>query len=482
MMANRLIFLYHCYSVIDKKEEGKGGEKGGKDKGGKAGGDKKGAEKGGDKKADAKAGGGDKGGKGGDKGGKGGKDKGGKGGKGGKEEKKDEKKEEKKGGDKKEEGKGGEKGGKDKGGKKGKGDKGGKEGEGKEEAKAAAVEEEEEEDTGKHFDPLPEEQDEELLRKLGLLGKSKKRVRKEAYAEKLRGLLNEYKNILLCSVDNVGSNQMQKVRIALRGKAVVLMGKNTVMRKIIRQEVEKNKSFEALLDYIQGNVGFVFTNGDLKEIRKTIQANKVPASAKVGTMAPEDVFIQPGPTGMDPGQTAFFQALQIPTKIARGSIEIINKVHLIKGGEKITVSHVALLQKLNIRPFTYGIIVTHAFEDGSVYEAKLLDVSEKDILEKFLSGARIVGALSLALGIVTIASIGSIFGRATKLMVALALETNTQDQLGIELGSGPAEEAPAEQEEAAKEEEGEKEAEKEEEGEESDGQIGGGLFGAEAED
>jgi len=344
----------------------------------------------------------------------------------------------------------------------------------------------------KKYDPLPEEQDEELLRKLGLLGKSKKRLRKEAYAEKLRTLLNEYKNILICVVDNVGSNQMQKVRLALRGQAVLLMGKNTVMRKVITQEAEKNPKLSALLDNITGNIGFVFTNGDLNKCRSTIQENKVPAAAKSGTMAPIDVFVPPGPTGLDPGQTAFFQALQIPTKIARGSIEIINKVHLVKAGEKVTLSHVALLQKLNIRPFHYGMIVTHAFEDGAVYEAKLLDMTSDDLLEKFFRGVRHVAALSLAVNHPTLASLPHIFANATKNLIALSLATDYtfkeskafKDYLeNPDAFKSEAKEEGGDEEEGEKEEEeGEKEAEKEEAEEESDGQIGGGLFGAEEEE
>jgi len=434
---------------------------------------------------DAKAGGKDaKGGdKAGDKGGKGGKDKGGKGGKGGKEEKKDEKK-----GDAKD-AKGGEKGkgGKDKGGKGGGKDE--KKGEGKDEKKDEKKEEatvDEDEDSGKKFDPLPEEQDEELLRKLGLLGKSKKRVRKEAYAEKLKQLLNEYKNVLICSVDNVGSNQMQKVRLALRGSAVLLMGKNTVMRKIIRAEGEKNAKLLALLDVIVGNVGFVFTNGDLNDSRGVIQSNKVPAAAKSGTLAPTDVIVPPGPTGLDPGQTGFFQALQIQTKIVRGSIEIITPVNLIKAGEKITSSHVALLSKLNIRPFHYGIKVIHAYEDGAVYEAKLLDLSHDDLLQKFFKGVRQVAALSLALHQPTLASLPHIFANATKNLIAISLATDYtfkeskafKDYLenpdAFKTESKKEDVADKDVEAAEPEKDGEDEEEKDEE---SDGAIGGGLFG-----
>jgi len=242
--------------------------------------------------------------------------------------------------------------------------------------------------------------------------KSKRKIRKESLKGKLDKYLNEYKNVLICGVDNVGSHQMQKVRISLRGKAVVLMGKNTICRKAIREHSAENPALEALLPYTRGNIGFVFTNDDLNSIRKIVLENKVPAAAKQGAFAPMDVFVPPGPTGLDPGQTAFFQALNIATKIARGSIEIINQVHLIKTGEKVTSSHVALLSKLNIQPFFYGVSVNQVYENGSVYEASVLDLTKDDLYAKFFAGVRKIAALSLAIGYPTVASAPHIIGGA----------------------------------------------------------------------
>jgi len=202
------------------------------------------------------------------------------------------------------------------------------------------------------------------------------------------------------------------VRMSLRGKAVVLMGKNTICRKAIREHQESNPTLEALLPFVRGNIGFVFTNDDLNVVRKIILENKVPAAAKQGSMAPIDVFVPPGPTGLDPGQTAFFQALNISTKIARGSIEIINTVHLIKAGEKVTASHVALLSKLNISPFFYGIKVAYVFEGGSVYSAEVLDLTKEDLFAKFFAGVRKIAALSLSIGYPTVASAPHILGGA----------------------------------------------------------------------
>jgi large subunit ribosomal protein LP0 len=242
--------------------------------------------------------------------------------------------------------------------------------------------------------------------------KSERKIRKEGLKAKLDKYLVEYKNVLICTVDNVGSHQMQKVRISLRGKGVVLMGKNTICRKAIREHAAENPSLEALLPYVKGNIGFVFTNDDLNAVRKVILENKVPAAAKQGAIAPIEVMVPAGPTGLDPGQTGFFQALNISTKIARGSIEIINPVSLIKPGEKVTASHVALLSKLNINPFFYGIKVTHVYESGSVYEASVLDLTKDDLYAKFFAGVRKIAALSLAIGYPTVASVPHVLGGA----------------------------------------------------------------------
>lgn len=139
-------------------------------------------------------------------------------------------------------------------------------------------------------------------------------------------------------VDNVGSKQMQAIRQSLRGQAVVLMGKNTMIRKCIRGITDANPQVEKLLAHVRGNVGFVFTKGDLQEMREKILANRVPAAAKAGAIAQCDVFIPAQNTGLGPEKTSFFQALSIPTKIARGTIEILNDVHLIKPGTYIVNS------------------------------------------------------------------------------------------------------------------------------------------------
>jgi len=412
-----------------------------------------------------------------------------KGAKGGKDDKKDDKKDAKGGKDDKKDAKGGKddkKGEEDKkaGDAKGKDDKGKGKGkakgkEKKEEGAAAAegdeAKPEEEEATRGPSKPMKEEEPE-------LPAGSRRRARKARYKEKLEGLIREYQNLLIVSVDNVGSNQMQKIRIALRGIGVVLMGKNTIIRKVLREESKANPKLANLLPFIVGNMGFVFTNGNLNSVRKAITEHKVPAAARAGSLAPTDVFVPPGPTGMDPGQTAFFQALNIATKIQKGAIEIINTVHLIKAGEKVTSSAVALLSKLDLKPFFYGMLVHHVYENGFVYAASVLDLSSADLMAKFFNGVNKITAISLEIGYPTLASLPQHFSRAMEKLYALSLATEYEFEESKKLKdilANPAAFAAAAAPAAGgggKKEEAKPVAVKEEEPEEESMAVGG-LFG-----
>ncbi len=96
-----------------------------------------------------------------------------------------------------------------------------------------------------------------------------------------------------------------------------------MMRKTIRGQTTKNSNLEKLLSHVYENIGFVFTKEDLSSIRDKLMENKVAAPARAGAIAPVDVTIPAQVTNLGPEKTSFFQALQIPTKITRGTIEII---------------------------------------------------------------------------------------------------------------------------------------------------------------
>jgi len=249
------------------------------------------------------------------------------------------------------------------------------------------------------------------------------RAQKELYFVKLKELIAKYPSIFVVNVDNVGSNQMHQIRVALRGKGIVVMGKNTMVRRALRTILSEFPQFERLLPHVKGNIGFVFTGDDLKDIREIITANKVAAPARAGAMAPKDVTIPAGNTGMEPGKTSFFQALGIPTKIARGTIEIVSDVQVVTAGTRVGASEATLLNLLNISPFTYGMTVVQIFDSGNVFTPDVLDVSEKELLDRFTTGITTIAALSLALKYPTIVSVMHSLVNSYKNLIAVSLAT-----------------------------------------------------------
>merc|ERR1711937_540598 len=127
---------------------------------------------------------------------------------------------------------------------------------------------------------------------------------------------------------------------------------------------------------------------------------------------------------MGPEKTSFFQALSIQTKIARGTIEIVSPVHLLKPGDKVGASEASLLNMLKISPFTYGLVAVACYDEGSVFEPAVLDISEDDIRAKFMAGVNAVAATSLNIGYPTIASAPHSIANALKKLLAVAAATD----------------------------------------------------------
>ncbi|KJZ76710.1 hypothetical protein HIM_04046 [Hirsutella minnesotensis 3608] len=250
-----------------------------------------------------------------------------------------------------------------------------------------------------------------------------KTANKAGYFDKLKGLLEEYKSVFVVTIDNVSSQQMHEIRHALRGKGVVLMGKNTMVRRALRTFVNDTPEYEKLLPHVRGNVGFVFTNEDLKEVRDLLLSNRVAAPARAGALAPVDVWVPAGNTGMEPGKTSFFQALQVPTKIARGTIEITTDLKLVEAGTKVGPSEATLLNMLNISPFTYGMGIAQVYDQGQTFPADILDIGEDQLLATLAKCITTVATISLALNYPTLASAMHSLVNGYKKLLAVAVET-----------------------------------------------------------
>jgi large subunit ribosomal protein LP0 len=269
-----------------------------------------------------------------------------------------------------------------------------------------------------------------------------RREKKRAFIKKIFDRVSRHKQIIVVTLMNVGSNQVQQIRqkLSQRGGELVI-GKNTVIRKALSlrtKELDQNvedyeyfskfggpiQNLERLSDLCHKKVGLVFTDEPVFELRQVIEGNKVETAAKVGTIAPIDVVIPPGPTGLDPSQIGFFHALKISTKIQKGQIEIVKDFKVCEKGKVVSNSEATLLQKLGIRPFYYGMEVLSVYDDGSVLTPEILSISPDEIIQKFKEGVANLSALSLEIGDANEASVPYMIANAFKNIAAISLETN----------------------------------------------------------
>jgi large subunit ribosomal protein LP0 len=261
--------------------------------------------------------------------------------------------------------------------------------------------------------------------------------KKKAYFKKMNDLLDEYNKIIIVGIDNVSSQQFHDVRKELRGKATMLLGKNTQMKKVLQlrnqrdersaADVERDKNLQQKFVSeagISGNIGLIFTNEELSVIKTAIEKYRVQAPARVGSISPVDVTIPEGNTGLPPDETKFFQALNVQTKIAKGTVEITVPKKVLTKGDKVGNSEATLLLKLNIKPFFYGLIITSIWDNGSVYGPEVLEMSD-DMFESFAKTAvNNVAAVSLALGYPTEAAFPHMVMNAFKNLLAVSISTD----------------------------------------------------------
>jgi large subunit ribosomal protein LP0 len=189
---------------------------------------------------------------------------------------------------------------------------------------------------------------------------------------------------------------------------------------------------------------------------------------------------------MEPGKTSFFQALGVPTKIARGTIEITTDLKLVTAGGKVGASEATLLNMLNISPFTYGMGVVQVYDQGNAFPPEVLDIGEEQLLKSFSTAVTTIACLSLALNYPTLPSVMHSLVNAYKKVLAVAVETDYSwpeiEQLKDRIANPEAYAAAApaaggaDTGAAAAKEEEKKEEEKEEEESDEEGGFGDLLF------
>lgn len=221
----------------------------------------------------------------------------------------------------------------------------------------------------------------------------------------------------------------------------------------------------------------IFSDSPVFQLKTQIETNKVPSEAKVGAVSPIDYAVPAGPTGLDPSQINFFHALNVSTKIVKGQIEITKDFKVCTVGKKVKASEAALLKKLNLRPFEYGMKIATVYDNGVVVPKEVYNIDPASLLTAIQSGIKNLAGLSLEAGYAIEATVPLIIGNAFKNIAALSLESGYQiPELSLLASSKPVESVPETKTTTKAPVKEEKPAKKEEPKEEEEDGGMGGLF------
>jgi len=189
--------------------------------------------------------------------------------------------------------------------------------------------------------------------------------------------LIKYDRVIIVSIENLKSTQIHDIRKHLRGLGELLVAKKSFLQYLLKNQTSVLiKKWLFLKSELKQNIGLIFTDQNPKTINVILKSYYSKAFAISGDRAQIDIKIKKGNKGISPSQTPFFQALGIPTRVSKGSIEITDNILLVRKNQLISESHEALLKKLNLKPFKYGMLILKIFINNKNVDTTLLYLNE----------------------------------------------------------------------------------------------------------
>ena len=188
--------------------------------------------------------------------------------------------------------------------------------------------------------------------------------------------LDRYQSVGVVDVAGIPSRQLQSMRRDLHGSAEIRMSRNTLT---VRALAEVGAGFEELTDYVSGQVALVGTNDNPFGLYKQLEASKTPAPISAGEVAPDDIVIPEGDTGVDPGPfVGELQQVGAAARIMDGSIHVTEDSTVLEAGDPVSDDLEGVLSELGIEPKEVGLDLRGVFSEGVRFEPDELaiDVDE----------------------------------------------------------------------------------------------------------
>jgi large subunit ribosomal protein L10 len=195
--------------------------------------------------------------------------------------------------------------------------------------------------------------------------------RKAQRVDDLSNLINEYNVVAFASLNKVRAAQLQELAKRFRSEIFMKVSKNILVKRALKQSNKPN--IQDLTEHLKGSNTLLFTNMSPFTLSLTLEKNKIRTTAKAGDIAPEDIIISAGNTGLPPGPAiSELNDAGIRTRIEAGSVWVIRETTVANKGEEIQPRIASVLSKLDIRPLEVGLRVVAAYEDGLVFSTDQL--------------------------------------------------------------------------------------------------------------
>jgi large subunit ribosomal protein L10 len=240
--------------------------------------------------------------------------------------------------------------------------------------------------------------------------------KKKEALQKIEKIMGEYEVIAAADLRGVRSTQIQEIRKTMRGKAKMLVTKNTIFKKASQQLESKKKSISEFAESISGPIALLFTDMNPYELILFLNRNKVKAPAKGGDIASGEIIITAGNTGLPPGPIiSEFGDVKIPTKIESGSIWISR--------DTISTRLASVLARLGMKPMEAGLSIIGAYEKGTILAHETLKLDLAEYRQNFVKSFNQALVLAIEASYLTPESTPPIIGKAWRQAQALAVKS-----------------------------------------------------------
>ena len=332
---------------------------------------------------------------------------------------------------------------------------------------------------------------------------------KREEVDELVELLEQYDSVGVVNVAGIPSKQLQDMRRGLHGSAVLRMSRNTLLHRALE---EVNEGLEQLNEHVYGQIGLVATNDNPFGLYKELEASKTPAPINAGEVAPNDIVIPEGDTGIDPGPfVGELQKVGAAARIMEGSIRVTEDSVVAEEGDVVDTDLANVLGELGLEPKEVGLDLRAVYSEGVLFspDELAIDVDEyrADIQSAAAAGRNLsinavyptaqtapallqkatgeAKSLGLQAAIESPDLMDDLVSKADAQLRALAAQIEDEDALPEELRgveapapeAAPAEDESADEETDAEEAEADAEESADEEDEEASGEGLGDLFG-----